>query len=76
MQQVSELATGWRRFDVSKTHSAYSTMAFNGRDGIALLYEEDLTGPNPDNYNYNIKYVDLPIAQITYGEYLYDNTRK
>ena len=51
-------------------------MAFNGRDGIALLYEEDLTGPNPDNYNYNIKYVDLPIAQITYGEYLYDNTRK
>ena len=76
VQQVSELATGWRRFDVSKTHSAYSTMAFNGRDGIALLYEEDLNGPNPDNFNYNIKYVDLPIAQITYGEYLYDNTRK
>lgn len=76
VQHVSELATGWRRYDVSKTHSAYSTMVFNGRDGIELLYEEDLNGPNSGNFNYNIKYLNLRIDQITQGEYLYYNPRK
>ncbi len=73
---ASELATGWSQFAVSATYSAYSTMVLNGQDGIGLLYEEDLNGPNPDNPNYNIKYIDLPIAKITRGEYLYDTTRK
>ena len=66
-----QLATGWKAFAVSTTHSAYSTMADNGRDGFDLLYEEDLMGPNPDNYNYNIKYRSVSIKDLTGGEYEY-----
>lgn len=70
--KVSDLSTGWKHFEVSTTKSAYSTMADNGRDGIALLYEEDVVETNPDNPNYNIKYLNLTITKITCGEFAYE----
>lgn len=76
MIKAADLATGWQQFGVSSTYSAYSTMALNGKNGVDLLYEEDLNGPNPDNYNYNIKYQSLPIQQITDNQYVYDTSRK
>jgi sialidase-1 len=64
--QPSCFQTGWNKYQVSKTTSAYSTMALDQNGNIAFLYEENLY-----NSGYDIQFKSLPLSTITGNEYAY-----
>ena len=58
--------SGWTKYAVSTTTSAYSTMVLDKGGNIAFLYEENL-----NNSGYDIQFQSLPLSTITGNAYTY-----
>lgn len=70
--------SGWRRYQVSDSRSAYSTMVLDDKGDVAFLYENDgevlqLGSRHTDVYD--ITFVMLSIEQITGGELRYSGDK-
>lgn len=61
--------SGWKKYAVSTTTSAYSTMVLDKDGNIAFLYEENLY-----NSGYDIKFQSLSLSTITENQYTYNAT--
>ena len=61
--------TGWSRYQVSSTTSAYSSMVLGADDKVKILYEENIS--TPPNYwaSYDIRFKSLALETITNGNY-------
>lgn len=65
---------GWKRYEVTDGHSAYSTMAIGGDGSIHFVYEDEGVRFRLDSQwteMYNILYKNLTLGEITEGEYRY-----
>ena len=61
--------SGWSKYQISSTTSAYSTMVLDKDGDIAFLYEE-----NSACNGYDIAFVSLPLSTITGGAYAYSSS--
>lgn len=67
---------GWKRYEVTDGHSAYSTMAIGGDGSIHFVYEDEgvrFRLGSQWTEMYNIIYKNLTLGEITEGEYRYSN---
>ncbi len=64
---AGEFSSGWKRYPVSTTTSAYSSMIQLTDGTIGFVYEEDYVGIGKGGYN--IKYLNLNIEDITEDTY-------
>lgn len=65
---------GWKRYEVTDGHSAYSTMAIGGDGSIHFVYEDEgvrFRLGSQWTEMYNILYRKLTLGEITEGEYRY-----
>lgn len=65
---------GWKRYEVTDGHSAYSTMAIGGDGSIHFVYEDEgvrFRLGSQWTEMYNILYRNLTLGEITEGEYRY-----
>lgn len=65
---------GWKRYEVTDGHSAYSTMAIGGDGTIRFIYEDEgvrFRLGSQWTEMYNILYRNLTLGEITEGEYRY-----
>lgn len=65
---------GWKRYEVTDGHSAYSTMALGGDGSIHFVYEDEgvrFRLGSQWTEMYNILYRNLTLGEITEGEYRY-----
>lgn len=62
----SDFVSGWSKYQVSTTTSAYSTMVLDNQGDVAFFYEE-----NSSNSGYDMQFVSLPLSTITGGAYSY-----
>lgn len=65
---------GWKRYEVTAGHSAYSTMAIGGDGSIHFVYEDEgvrFRLGSQWTEMYNILYRNLTLGEITEGEYRY-----
>lgn len=65
---------GWKRYEVTDGHSAYSTMAIGGDGSIHFVYEDEgvhFRLGSQWTEMYNILYKKLTLGEITEGEYRY-----
>lgn len=65
---------GWKRYEVTDGHSAYSTMAIGGDGSIHFVYEDEgvrFRLGSQWTEMYNILYKNLTLGEITEGEYRY-----
>lgn len=65
---------GWKRYEVTDGHSAYSTMAIGGDGSIHFVYEDEgvrFSLGSQWTEMYNILYRNLTLGEITEGEYRY-----
>lgn len=65
---------GWKRYEVTDGHSAYSTMAIGGDGSIHFVYEDEgvrFRLGSQWTEMYNILYRNLMLGEITGGEYRY-----
>lgn len=61
--------TGWSRYQVSSTTSAYSSMVLGADDKVKILYEENLSTPSGYWASYDIRFKSLALETITNGNY-------
>lgn len=64
----NDFQTGWTKYQVSNTTSAYSTMTLDNNGNVAFIYEETYLS-NGDCYD--IKFQSLSLETITTNEYTY-----
>lgn len=64
----NDFQTGWTKYQVSNTTSAYSTMTLDNNGNVAFIYE-DTYQSNGDCYD--IKFQSLSLETITTNEYTY-----
>ena len=63
----SDFSSGWTRYQVSSTTSAYSSMIWQADGNIGFVWEDDYKSWSKGLYN--IEYRNLPISTITGGAY-------
>lgn len=61
--------TGWSRYQVSSTTSAYSSMVLGADDKVKILYEENISTPSGYWASYDIRFKSLALETITNGNY-------
>ena len=61
--------TGWSRYQVSSTTSAYSSMVLGADDKVKILYEENISTPTNYWASYDIRFKSLALETITNGNY-------
>lgn len=61
--------TGWTRYQVSSTTSAYSSMVLGADDKVKILYEENISTPSGYWASYDIRFKSLALETITNGNY-------
>lgn len=61
--------TGWTRYQVSSTTSAYSSMVLGADDKVKILYEENISTPSGYWASYDIRFKSLSLETITGGNY-------
>lgn len=61
--------TGWSRYQVSSTTSAYSSMVLGADDKVKILYEENISTPSGYWASYDIRFKSLSLETITGGNY-------
>lgn len=61
--------TGWTRYQVSSTTSAYSSMVLGADDKVKILYEENISTPLYYWASYDIRFKSLALETITNGNY-------
>ena len=69
---------GWKRYEVTDGHSAYSTMAIGGDGSIHFVYEDEgvrFRLGSQWTEMYNILYRNLTLGEITEGEYRYSKQK-
>lgn len=66
----SDFQTGWSKYIVTNTYSAYSTMVLDNKGFVAFLYESNATTGTRETYD--IMFNSLPIATITGNKYTYN----
>lgn len=81
----SDFETGWTRYEVSSTTSAYSSMVLDNNGDIAFIYEENAinttlpigsTSSSDGNMDYyDIQFKSLPLSTITGGAYTYTTAK-
>lgn len=62
----SDFVSGWTKYQVSTTSSAYSTMVLDQNGDVAFFYEETSL-----NSGYDMVFKSLPLSTITSGAYSY-----
>lgn len=70
-ESASDFVKGWRRYLVSTSTSAYSTMDIDAQGNVAFLYEEHLKNAKS---GYDIQFSSIPLSEITHGAYRYAPT--
>lgn len=65
----SDFVNGWKRYGVSRSTSAYSTMTLTREGDVAFLYEEHAKNANA---GYDIQFSRIPLAGITQGAYTFE----
>lgn len=65
----SNYQTGWSRYQVSSTTSAYSSMVLGADDKVKILYEENISTPLDYWASYDIRFKSLSLETITGGNY-------
>lgn len=61
--------TGWTRYQVSSTTSAYSSMVLGADDKVKILYEENISTPSGYWASYDMRFKSLALETITNGNY-------
>ena len=72
----SDFVSGWSKYQISSTTSAYSTMVLNKNGDVAFFFEENNQPPKNGGEAYDMQFMTLPLSTITGGAYTYSPNKR